>query len=377
MVNMFSSNTFRYSAALLLLVLLSLGPDSGAFAQTYVSDAVTGDETARCLSCHYERQKKLIETWEADRHAKEGVGCYECHRANPDDPAAKNGHFGFSVQLPVSPLRCAECHADQYASFASSTHAMAYETIRHADLASSAPVLFETSCAVCHGNELKMSNGKPAPHQWPNHGIGRINTDGSRGNCAACHGHHDYSLARARSPETCSRCHYGQTGPAHEAWHSSPHGSNRNIAGTPGSYHKTGLAPLNEAINYPDCYVCHLAPTQKDGKDATHNPGERLSWKLAAMNSVFRDDWGRKRLKMQSVCRSCHGNSQVDLFYRRYDAAVMQINRLARQAADKAGTDRLRLDAIKAGAISAKLGVAMQGPLQVRDGLLKIEENSR
>ncbi|MFZ5950539.1 MAG: multiheme c-type cytochrome, partial [Candidatus Rifleibacteriota bacterium] len=347
---------------LMLLMILSIVV-LPVLAQSAASDAVTSDESARCLNCHYERQKKLVESWEKSSHARNRVGCFECHQADPADPAAKKGHFGFTVQLQISPLRCAECHPAQYASFASSTHAMAYETIRNAELASTSPVLFETSCAICHGNDLKMTNGKPAPHKWPNHGIGRINTDGSRGNCVACHGHHDYSLAVARSAETCGRCHHGATGPAHETWKASKHGSNWNLAKVHADFNSTGLIPSQQHLHYPDCYVCHVAPTQKDGKDSTHNPGDRLSWKLAAMKSTFREDWGQKRLKMQNVCRSCHGNSQVDQFYRRYDAAVMQINKIAAAAAQNAGDDRRRLNAIKAGAITARLGAAMLGPL--------------
>lgn len=345
------------------------------FAQSYTANVVTSEESARCLNCHYERQKKLVESWENSSHARNDVGCYECHKADPFDPAAKKGHFGFNVQLPVTPLRCAECHPREYTSFASSSHALAYETIRNADLASVSPVLFESSCALCHGNELKMFNGKPEPHKWPNHGIGRINTDGSRGNCAACHGHHDYSLANARSAETCGRCHYGKTGPAYEAWKFSKHGNNWNLERVDTDFNRTGLVPSEQQLNFPDCYVCHLAPTNKDAMDSTHNPGERLSWKLATVRSTFRENWGQNRLKMQAVCRSCHGNSQVDLFYRRYDAAVMQINKIAVAAAEKAGASKKAAEGVKAGAITAKLGAAMMGPLQVRDGLDLIDNS--
>jgi nitrate/TMAO reductase-like tetraheme cytochrome c subunit len=362
------------SVAKLLLICLAVFVGIAAMAESDTASVVTSDKSARCLNCHYSRQKKLVESWEKSKHARNRVGCYECHRAEPDDPAAKRGHFGFNVQLPVTPLRCAECHAEQYNSFASSSHAMAYETIRHAELASTSPVLFETSCAICHGNELKMTAGKPDAHKWPNHGIGRINTDGSRGNCVACHSHHEYDLEVARSAETCGRCHRGQTGPAYETWKGSKHGSNWHLAKVHTDFNSTVLVPSEQALDYPDCFVCHIAATDKKAGDSTHNPGERLSWKLAAMKSTFRKNWGRQRLKMQNVCRSCHGNSQVNLFYRRYDAAVMQINKLAEQAADRVENDRLKLDAIKAGAITARLGAAMMGPLQVRDGVKIIEE---
>jgi hypothetical protein len=80
---------------------------------------------------------------------------------------------------------------------------------------------------------------------------------------------------------------------------------------------------------------------------------------------------------MQNVCSSCHGNSQIDQFYRRYDAAVIEINKKTKEAGQKIGNDLMKRNAIKAGAISAKIGAAMMGPLQIRDGLIKIERESR
>ena len=47
----------------------------------YSAFAVTTDETARCLNCHASRMPKLVEGWEHSAHAKNGVGCYECHKA--------------------------------------------------------------------------------------------------------------------------------------------------------------------------------------------------------------------------------------------------------------------------------------------------------
>ncbi|MDN5280031.1 MAG: hydroxylamine dehydrogenase [Clostridiales bacterium] len=354
------------------LILLLLIISGLANAQT--SEVVTSDESARCLNCHNSRQKKLVESWEKSKHARNRVGCYECHKADPGDSAAKNGHFGFSVQLPVSPLRCASCHPNQYESFASSSHALAYETIRNAEIASVAPALFESSCAICHGNELKMSNGKPARHKWPNHGIGRINTDGSRGNCVACHSHHEYELAVARSAETCGRCHRGQTGPALESWRASRHGSNWNLAKVHTDFNSTRLIPSDQPLTYPDCFVCHIAATGKNENDSTHNPGERISWKLAAFKSTHHENWGPRRLKMQSVCRSCHGNSQVDLFYRRFDASVMEINRLVARAAEGIASDSHEFEALKAAAMAAKIGAAMMSPIHIRDGFNLLRE---
>ncbi|GAB4283679.1 MAG: hypothetical protein Kow0029_29920 [Candidatus Rifleibacteriota bacterium] len=358
---------------LALFLVIFMVSAQALLSDSNFSNVVTSDQSARCLNCHYSRQKKLVENWEKSKHARNKVGCYECHHAEPSDSAAKNGHFGFSVQLPVSPNRCAECHPAQYNSFASSSHSLAYETIRNAELASASPVLFETTCASCHGNELLMMNGRPDTNKWPNHGIGRINTDGSRGSCVACHSHHDYSLEFARSPETCGRCHRGMTGPAYEAWKSSKHGSNWSIARTSADFNASSMIPSEQPVAYPDCFICHIAATGKDKHDSTHNPGERLSWKLAAVKSSYRKDWGKQRQTMQNICRGCHGNSQVELFYRRFDATVMEINSLTGKALQSNASDTEMPEIIKNHAISAKTGAAMLGPVYLRDSALKIK----
>jgi Zn finger protein HypA/HybF involved in hydrogenase expression len=358
----------------LFLIIIMLILNAVILTAADTSAVVTSDETARCLNCHNPRQEKLVQNWEKSKHALNSVGCYECHQADPTDTAAIKGHFGFNVQLPVSPLRCASCHPDEYASFASSTHAMAYETIRNAEIASITPAVFQSSCALCHGNNLKMENGKPDANHWPNHGIGRINTDGSRGNCVACHSHHEYSLEVARSASTCGRCHSGKTGPAYEAWKGSKHGSNWELAKVHTDYRTTSIKPEKSSLAYPDCFVCHIGETSPDANNSTHNPGERISWKLAAIKSTMREGWGPKRLEMQKVCRSCHGNSQVDLYYRRLDATIMEINHLTEAAANNLASSSHDFYELKGGAISAKTGAAMLGPLQVRDGYDAIQE---
>ena len=331
----------------------------------YTSSVVTSDETARCLNCHASRQIKLVEAWEHSRHARSGVGCYECHKASPADPAAKNGHFSFSVQLPVSPMTCAACHPEQYASFASSSHAMAFDTIKDHPLRSESPILFATTCAVCHGNELQIKRGRPMNNTWPDHGIGRINSDGSRGSCAACHGQHDDSLKRVRSPETCGRCHSGRSAPAYEAWHASRHGNDWLMSRAGVDLDKPGFVPVKEGLLRPDCYVCHLAPAAETAT-ATHNPGERLSWNLAAMQSVHTEKWGEKRMLMQASCRNCHASTQIDMYYRRLDANVLEFNRFAAIAAALVASDSRAIDEVKGAAISGRLGAAMLSPLHIR-----------
>lgn len=379
-------NLCNYKVLALMAIMLALAvylnaqPDPQENAEpayanvvpiNYTSSVVTSDETARCLNCHASRQIKLVETWEKSSHARNGVGCYECHKADPGDPAAKNGHFSFSVQLSVSPLTCAACHPAQYASFASSSHAMAFDTIKNLPIRTASPILFETTCAVCHGNELQLKRGRVLNNTWPNHGIGRVNTDGSRGNCAACHGHHDDSLKLARSAETCGKCHRGDTGPAYEAWQASRHGNNWQMTAHGINLDKKPFVPVKEGLMRPDCFVCHLAATGETAT-ATHNPGERLSWKLAALQSLHTENWGEKRMQMQASCRNCHASTQVDMYYRRLDASVLEFNRLASEAAVMVGSDSKALDLIKGAAIKGRVGAAMLSPLHTREAVERL-----
>ena len=56
-----------------------------------------------------------------------------------------------------------------------------------------------SGCLQCHGSEVKvLENGKLDPATWPNTGMGRLNPDGSKGSCSACHVRHNFSLAQAR-----------------------------------------------------------------------------------------------------------------------------------------------------------------------------------
>lgn len=68
-------------------------------------------------------------------------------------------------------------------------------------------------CYECHGTEVKVSGLKkvssgplnvtvPNLLNWPNQGVGRLNPDGSRGACTACHPRHSFSIDIARKPYT-------------------------------------------------------------------------------------------------------------------------------------------------------------------------------
>lgn len=350
-----------YKTIIICVVLLCV---SALFAfagdKKYITKAVVTEDSAKCLNCHATRQPKLVEAWEKTVHAQKEVGCYECHKGNPSDKGAIPGHFGYCVSLTVSPKTCGECHEEQYASFASSSHALAFDLIKNLPIRKMSETAFETSCASCHGTELTLKRGKAVDVRWPNHGIGRINTDGSIGNCSACHGFHEDSLERVRNAETCARCHNTAVAPAMASWQNSRHGAGWGLSNKGADLNKTGFVPQNEPVMRPDCFTCHLAPT-KEGEKATHNPSERLSWKLAALKATHTENWGEKRLKMEESCRHCHAGSQIEQFYRRFDSLVVGTNDIIDSKVTATSTFGYMMK-MKTNAIKARTAAAMQSP---------------
>ena len=73
--------------------------------------------------------------------------------------------------------------------------------------------------------QIKVNDdGSLDTNTWPNTGIGRVNPDGSKGTCSACHTRHRFSKEQARKPETCGKCHLGPDHPQKEVYEESKHG---------------------------------------------------------------------------------------------------------------------------------------------------------
>ena len=127
---------------------------------------------------------------------------------------------------------------------------------------------------------LKDEKGRPLfdPSTWPNHGIGRLNLDGSRGSCSACHSRHDFSARRARQPENCGHCHLGPDHPQKEIYEESRHGiAYRDLK----DHMNLGAKKWVLGKDYsqaPTCATCHMSGNTRNGGKVTHDPGERISW---------------------------------------------------------------------------------------------------
>jgi hypothetical protein len=191
-------------------------------------------------------------------------------------------------------------------------------------------------CKQCHGSVVKVNeDGSLDATTWPNSGMGRINPDGSKGSCAACHSRHSFDAALARPPENCGKCHLGPDHPQKEIYEESKHG----IA----YYANIDRMNLNSSswvvgIDYsaaPTCATCHMSATAE--LPLTHDVGDRISWTLRPPVSQKVDaaaikqgkkvkPWQQRRNDMKKVCSNCHTSNYVDNFYKQYDGAIELYN---------------------------------------------------
>lgn len=288
-------------------------------------------ENKKCIDCHMAKDIAVggINDWKVSRHAPKGIGCAECHRAEKEDPDAYD-HYGSLVSTLVTPKDCMRCHDREAKEFLRSHHAKAAQFVGSLDNflgnVVEGPEVGTTGCAGCHGSVVKvMENGKLHPSTWPNSGIGRVNPDGSKGTCAACHARHSFSVAQARQPEACGRCHMGPDHPQIEAYYESKHGvmftanKEKMRLGQP----KEQWIPGRDYL-YPTCATCHMSATVT--QDVTHDVGDRISWTLRPVISTRLEQYGVRRKAMQQVCSSCHSPEIVERFFTQLDSGITLYN---------------------------------------------------
>jgi hydroxylamine dehydrogenase len=354
-----------------------------------------------CEACHLKHSPALVAEWKRSLHAQNGVGCVDCHGAKEGEPDAWK-HFGVFVSALVTPRDCAECHEEESAEFATSHHAKAGEILASLDNVLAEKVAGTPTnkadavngCWQCHGSMIRFKRdekgaivrqgeeGQPVidPTTWPNTGIGRMNPDGSRGSCNACHPRHSFDAKIARAPENCGKCHMGPDHPQIEIYNESKHGiafqSNRDRM----ALDKDGAWVLGKDYSAaPTCATCHIGSHMTEKGEVvgrSHDVGERISWTLRPVISTklnlvtfedgYKEDypegralpkigetvdtgekiveneqlvtkkvprkvksittWEARRAKMQAVCLNCHSQSHVDGFYQQFDDLVTLYN---------------------------------------------------
>src|SRR5262245_29992493 len=291
----------------------------------------------RCVECHAEQNRGIIDHWKGSRHARKGVACVDCHQAVAGEADAFM-HEGALIAAVVTPRDCARCHPQVAEEFAHSHHAAAGNILASldnllAEVIEGARVDFDphgatpgrvvttvagmasvdAGCRQCHGAKVGLQttdggmvtvddlkpgpDGKPTnaaalarvkkddkgrplfhPATWPNTGIGRMNLDGSLGSCSACHSRHDFSPRRARQPENCGKCHLGPDHPQKEIYEESKHGVAYRDLREHMNLDAESWVLGKDYSQAPTCATCHMSGNVRNGGRITHDPGERISW---------------------------------------------------------------------------------------------------
>jgi hydroxylamine dehydrogenase len=288
------------------------------------ANAKISEQTQQCMECHKDIMPGIVDQWQDSNHWQAGVGCYECHAANEGDADAMD-HNGFLVATIVSPKDCAKCHPKESAEQEASHHAKAGDILNTNDGLLGQTLGGEPAVAVgcrqCHGSLVKvMPGGKLDPSTWPNTGIGRVNPDGSKGTCSACHTRHRFSKEQARQPEVCGKCHLGPDHPQKEVYEESKHGILYHAFKDDMNMDKPKWVAGEDYYDAPTCSTCHISATPD--LPVTHDVGTRLSWNLRAPVSKRTENWEKKLGDMKSVCNSCHGDVFVSGFYQQLDDLV-------------------------------------------------------
>lgn len=336
------TNQLRTLAFVLVLAGFSIAAGSAKEQPLKISA-----EGQQCLSCHETSTPAAVQQWRHSRHAEAGIDCYSCHRANATDPATFE-HYGQKIAVIVTPNYCARCHKSEVEQFQASHHAQAAQFIGSLDnmlgeVVEGGPAAIN-GCMQCHGSTVKyQGEGKFDASTWPNSGIGRVNPDGSKGTCAACHGRHGFSSAQARQPENCGKCHMGPDHPQIEIYNESKHGIQFRAHINEMNLSSKHWVVGKDYFSAPTCATCHMSATSN--QPVTHDVGERISWTLRPAISIKLDNWEKKRAAMQDVCSNCHATGWIGNFYRQYDLSVDLYNeKFARPA--KAIMDKLHADGV-------------------------------
>ncbi|MGB2696635.1 MAG: multiheme c-type cytochrome, partial [Candidatus Zixiibacteriota bacterium] len=220
-------------------------------------------------------------------------------------------HFGYQVNVIVSPNDCKTCHSVEVEQYSKSKKAHALDILQKnpvynnlvetitsvkevndneiVHLKASDNTKWET-CYACHGTRIKSEGLKQVstnlgeidvPHltNWPNQGVGRANPDGSLGACTACHPRHSFSIEIARKPYTCAQCHLEPDVPGYNIYKESKHG---NIFESKKQEWNWGNVPwkVGKDFQAPTCASCHnsllVTSDEEEIVSRTHDFGKRL-----------------------------------------------------------------------------------------------------
>jgi hypothetical protein len=329
-----------YTAAFcaVVFVVFSAGAGFSQEGAAPVSGSPVSPQTRTCIGCHSIYTPGIYHDWLSSRHSQViaseamkkfvlqrristenlpgdlrdvSVGCYECHGRNPESHQDNFEHFGFKINVIVTPNDCKTCHPVEVGQFAGSKKSHAYKNLMEnpvylalvnsitgvkrsigGKITSEKPSQFtlHETCLGCHGTKVERKGIKnvttkigevafPVLTNWPNQGVGRINPDGSTGACTACHARHGFSIEMARKPYTCSQCHLEPDVPAWNVYDESKHGDIYFSKYHDWDFHAVPWT-VGKDFRAPTCATCHnslvVSPTGNVIAERSHNFGARL-----------------------------------------------------------------------------------------------------
>ena len=316
-----------FSAASIMYPALGEAAKSGGGA--------VSKEGQACIGCHEAQSPSFVAEWRLSRHAQKGVDCFACHQAKKGEADAME-HNGFTIAVLVTPRDCGRCHPKEEKEMTGSHHAKAADILNSADNylgeVVGGPEVVAVGCRQCHGSNVKvLANGKLDTDSWPNTGIGRINPDGSKGSCSACHARHSFSKEQVRAPEICAKCHLGPDHPQIEVYQESKHGILYESFKDRMNMKKDKWVVGKDYTAAPTCATCHMSATLTQA--VTHDVGTRISWTLRPPVSKKLENADKRRDSMKDVCSSCHSEPFVSGFYKQFDNLVdLYDNKFAKPA---------------------------------------------
>jgi hypothetical protein len=279
------------------------------------------------VDCHSKvdnKQAGIADDWRASIHAKEGVGCADCHGGDPTSDEitvgmAQAGGFQGVPDRDDTVGLCGSCHAnaermrpyqvatDQYSKYFSSVHGQRLLTanddrvaictdchgshgVKPASDPTAAvyPLNVPALCASCHADATKMeSYGIPTDqydlYKVSVHGVQLLEAQDLRApTCASCHGSH--AAKPPRSDEVvavCGNCHTATQALYEESAHSRLEGVGPKCWTCHGTH---DVSEPNESLflhegGVPDyvCATCH-SPTDQSLRlemDRFEDPADR------------------------------------------------------------------------------------------------------
>ena len=413
--------------------------ENNSHSNSELKDSISA-ETQDCIDCHINITPGIVKDWETSMHSRvivkdalskpdlekrvsaesipekfqnHVIGCYECHSQNTGKHKDRFDHFGYTINVIVSPNDCSTCHPVEVSQYKNSKKANAYnnlmsnpvyhllvntinstQKIIKDKIISENPgdVALNESCLGCHGSIINVVGSDtiqspvgdvvvPKLSNWPNQGVGRVNPDGSKGSCTACHTRHAFSIQTAREPYTCSQCHLEPDVPAWEIYRESKHG---NIFFSTKDKWNLNDVPwiVGKDFQVPTCATCHnsllVAPDNTVIVQRTHDFGARLwvrifgliyshpqpktgntniilnkdnlplpttfTGEIAEKYLIDSNEMTKRKDNMESVCKSCHSSNWTENHFNHLDSVIVQtdeMTRTATQLISKAWKNRL------------------------------------